>query len=128
METDGWTTWLAGVKGIVGMLDLGALTEGGSTPSTAVAEVETKELSPTVDIILPIGTPITGGSKGRIWTITGSFKSVKGVLKFLANSVACKSSISTVFKSKRFSLSSGSPKTSLTPISSKEPSVSNLCL
>ena len=60
--------------------------------------------------------------------ITGSFKSVKGVLKFLANSSAYKSSISTVFKSKRFSLSPGSPGTSLTPIGSKEPSVSNLHL
>ena len=69
-----------------------------------------------------------GGSKGRTWMITGSFKSVKGVLKFLANSLTYKSSISTVLKSKWLALSSGSPKTSLTPIGSNESSVSNLCL
>ena len=40
--TGDWTTWLAGVNGIVGMLDLGALTEGGSTPSARNAEVKTE--------------------------------------------------------------------------------------
>ena len=59
-----WTTRLAGVNGVVGMLDLGVLTRGGSTPSVGMAEVKTKEISPTVDIILPIGTPKTGESKG----------------------------------------------------------------
>ena len=59
--------------------------------------------------------------------ITGSFNSVKGVLKFLTNSSAYKYSISTVFKSKWFSLSSGSPETLLTPIGSNESPVSNLC-
>ena len=98
------------------MLDLGALTEGGSTPSAGKAEVKEKELSPIVDIILPTRTPKIGESKGLTWTIIGSFKSVKGVLKFLANSSACKSSISTVLKSKRLALSVGSPRTSLTPI------------
>ena len=82
------------------MLDLGALTGGGSTPSTGKAEVKAKELSPTVDIIFPTGTPKTGESKALTWTITGSFKSVKGVLKFLADSLAYNSSISTVLKSK----------------------------
>ena len=81
--TDGWTTRLAGVKGVEGILDLGELTEGGSTPSTETAEVDTKELSPTKDIILPTGTPKMGESKGLTWTITGSFKSVKGVLNSL---------------------------------------------
>ena len=80
------------------MLDLGALTGGGSTPSAGTTEVKTKELSLVVDIILPTGTPNTGESKGRTWMITVSFKLVKGVLKLLANFSACKSSISTIFK------------------------------
>ena len=63
--TNGWTTRLAGVKGVVGILVLGVPTGGGSTPSAGVAEVEVKELSPTVEIILPTGTPIMGGSKGQ---------------------------------------------------------------
>ena len=46
------------------MLDLGALTGGGSTRSAEVVEVEIKDLSPAVDIILPTRTPIIGGSKG----------------------------------------------------------------
>ena len=62
--TGGWTTRLAGVNGVVGMLDLGALTGGGSTPSTGKTEVKSKELSPVVDIILPTGTPKIGESKG----------------------------------------------------------------
>ena len=62
--TSGWTTRLAGVNGIVGMLYLGALTGGGSTPSAEKAEVKTKELSPVVDIILPTGKPKIGESKG----------------------------------------------------------------
>ena len=62
---DGWTTWLAGVKGIVGMLDLGELTRGGSTPSARMAEVKMKELSHALDIIFPKGTLIMGGLKGR---------------------------------------------------------------
>ena len=62
--TSGWTTRLDGVNGIVGMLDIGALTREGSTPSFGVAEVKTKELSPAVDIILPTGKPNTGESKG----------------------------------------------------------------
>ena len=37
-----WTTWLTGVKGIVGMLDVGALIGGGSTPSVGKAEVKAK--------------------------------------------------------------------------------------
>ena len=61
MVIDSWTTQLAGVKGVVGMLDLGVLTEGGSTSSTRMAKVKMKELSPALDIILPTGTPITGG-------------------------------------------------------------------
>ena len=60
--------------------------------------------------------------------ITWSFKSVRGVLKFLANSSSYKSFISTMFKLRWFSLSSSSSRTSLTRISSKEPSVSNICL
>ena len=64
MGTSGWTTRLAGVNGVVGMLDLGVLTMGGSTPSVGKAEVKEKELSPIVDIILPIGTPKIGESKG----------------------------------------------------------------
>ena len=60
--------------------------------------------------------------------IRGSFKSVRGVLKLFANSSSCKSSISTLFKLRRFSLSSGSPRTSLTLIGSNELSVSNLLL
>ena len=62
--TSGWTTRLARVKGVVGMLDLGVLTWGGSTPSAEMVEVTMKELSPALDIILPTGTPIMGGSKG----------------------------------------------------------------
>ena len=46
------------------MFFLGVLTGGGSTPSAGAAEVKVKELSPAVDIIMPTGTPITGGSKG----------------------------------------------------------------
>ena len=65
VEAGGRTTRLAGVNGVVGMFALGAPTGGGGTPSSGVAEVEIKELSPTVDIILPIGTPIMGGSKGQ---------------------------------------------------------------
>ena len=59
----GWTTRLA--EDVVGMLDLGEPTEGGRTPSVGMAEVKMKELSPTLDIILPTGTSIMGGSKGR---------------------------------------------------------------
>ena len=44
--SDDWTTQLAGVNGIVGMLDLGALTGGGSTPLAEKAKVKEKELSP----------------------------------------------------------------------------------
>ena len=62
--TGGWTTRLTRVKGVVGMLYLGVLIGGGSTPSAGMAEVKMKELSPALDIILPIGRPITGGSKG----------------------------------------------------------------
>ena len=62
--TGGWTTQLAGVNGIVGMLDLGALIGGGSTPSARTTEVNTKELSPVEDIILPTGTPKIVESKG----------------------------------------------------------------
>ena len=47
------------------MLDLGEPTRGGRTPSVGMAEVKMKELSPALEIILPTGTPITGGSKGR---------------------------------------------------------------
>ena len=54
----------SGVKGVEGKLDLGALTEGGSTPSTETTEVNTKVLSYTEDMILPTGTPNTGESKG----------------------------------------------------------------
>ena len=46
------------------MLDLGALTGGGSTPSAEMVEVNTKGLSFAEDMILPIGTPNTGDSKG----------------------------------------------------------------
>ena len=46
------------------MLDLGALIGGGSTPSSGMAEVKTKELSPAEDIILPTGTPKTSELKG----------------------------------------------------------------
>ena len=42
VETDGWTTRLTGVNGIVGMLDLGALTRGGCTPSAKKDEVKAK--------------------------------------------------------------------------------------
>ena len=128
VEDGGRTRRLVGVKGVVGMFSLGAPTGGGGTPSTVAAKVEIKELSPTVDIILPTGTPITGGSKGRTWTNTGFFKLVKGVLKFLANSSACKSYISTVLKSKWLALSVGSPRTSPTLIGSNELLVSNLLL
>ena len=60
--------------------------------------------------------------------ITGSFKSVKGMLKFLSNSSVCKSSISTVSKSRQLAISDGSPGTSLTPTISNELSMSNLYL
>ena len=60
--------------------------------------------------------------------ITGSFKSVKGELKFHANSSVCNSSISTVSRFKWLAMSSGSPRTSLIPTGSNEPSVSNLLL
>ena len=60
--------------------------------------------------------------------ITRSFKSVRGVLKFLSNALVCNYSISTMFKLKWFALSSHSPRTSLTPISLKESSMSNLRL
>ena len=109
-------------------LDLGALTGGGSTPSTGRVEVNTKGLSSVEDMTLPTGTPSTGESKGLTWTITGSFKSVKGELKFLANSSVCNSSISTVSRLKWLAMSSGSPRTSLIPTGSNEPSVSNLHL
>ena len=106
------------------MLDLGELTEGGSTPSARMAEVKTKEISPAVDIILPIETPKTCESKRLTRTIIGSFKSVKDVLKFLANLLVYNSSISIVSKSRRLAISDGSPRTSLTPIGSNEPSMS----
>ena len=77
---------------------------------------------------LPTGTPSTAESKGLTWMITGSFKSVKGELKFLANSSVYNSSISTVSKLKWLAINSGSPRTSLIPTGSKEPSVSNLRL
>ena len=48
----------------MGMLDLGALTGGGSTPLAGMAELKTKELFSAQDIILPTGTPKTGESKG----------------------------------------------------------------
>ena len=60
--------------------------------------------------------------------ITGSFKSVKGVLKFLANSSVYKSSLSTVSRLKRLAISDGSPRNLVTPTGSNEPSVSNLRL
>ena len=60
--------------------------------------------------------------------ITGSFKSIKGVLKFLANSSVYKYSISTVSRSKQLAISSGSPRNSLIPTDSNESSVSNLRL
>ena len=63
--TGGWTTRLTGVDSVVGMPDLGVLIEGGSTPSSAMAEVKMKELSPALDIIPPIGTPMMGGQKER---------------------------------------------------------------
>ena len=63
-----------------GKLVLGVITGGGSTPSTERVEVKTNELSPSEDIALPTGTPNTGELKGLTYTITGSFKSVKGVL------------------------------------------------
>ena len=110
------------------MLDLRALNGGGSTPSSGIAQLKTKELSPAVDIILPTGTAKTGESKGLTYMITRLFNSVNGVLKFLANSPACKSSILTVSKSKWLATSAGSPGTSLTPTGSNEPSVSNLFL
>ena len=128
MEADGWTTRLAGVKGVVGILVLGAPTGGGGTPSTGAAEVEVEGLSPALDISLPTGTPIKGELKGRTWTITGSFRSVRGELNFLTNSSACNSSISIGVVSTWFVLCFGSPGTSLIPISSKEPSMSNLRL
>ena len=128
MGTGGWTTQLVGVNGIIGILDLGELTGGGSTPSAETDEVKTKEISPAVDIILPTGTPKTGESKGLTWTITRSFKSVKGVLKFLENVLVCKSSISTVSRLRQLAISDGSPGTSLTPTGSNELSVSNLRL
>ena len=77
---------------------------------------------------LPTCTPSTGESKGLTWMITGSFKSVKGELKFLANSSVCNYSISTVSRLKRLEMSSGSPRNSLIPIGSNEPSMSNLRL
>ena len=58
--TKGWTTWLARVNGIIGMLDLGLLTGGGRIPSAGMAEVKMKEISHALDIILPAGTPIMG--------------------------------------------------------------------
>ena len=70
VEAGGRTTRLAGVKGVVGMFSLGAPTRGGHTPSTGATEVEVEELSPTLDISLLTGTPITGEMKGRTWTIT----------------------------------------------------------
>ena len=60
--------------------------------------------------------------------IAGSFKSVKRVLKFLANSLVYNYSISIVSRSKWLAISSSSPRTSLIPTGSNEPSVSNLCL
>ena len=63
-----------------GKLDLGVLTGGGSTPSTRRVEVKTNELSPVEDIALPRGTPNTGELKGLTCMITGSFKSLKGIL------------------------------------------------
>ena len=50
------------------------------------------------------------------------------MLKFLANSLVYNSSISTVSRSKRLAISSGSPRTSLIPTGSNEPSMSNLHL
>ena len=57
VEAGGQTTQLAGFKGVVGMFSLGAPTGGGGTPSSKAAEGEVEELSPTLDISLPTGTP-----------------------------------------------------------------------
>ena len=67
-------------------------------------------------IMMLIGTPITSESNGITWMITRSFKSVRGELKFLANSLAYKYSISTMVVSTWFVLSFGSPEASLIPI------------
>ena len=40
VEAGGWTTQLAGVNGVVGILVLGAPTRGGGTPSAGLTEVE----------------------------------------------------------------------------------------
>ena len=107
VEAGGQTTRLAGVKGVVGMFYLGEPTRGGGTPSAGATEVEVEEISPPLDISLPTGTPITGELKGQTWRITGSFRSVRGELKFLINSSTCKSSISTGVVSTWFVLSFG---------------------
>ena len=126
VEAGGCTTRLVGVKGVAGIFVLGVPIGGGGTPSARIAEMGVDGLSPTLAISLLTGTPITGELNGRTWTITGSFKSVRGKLKFLANSSAYKSSISTAIVSTWFVLTFGSPGTSLIPTGSKELFVSNL--
>ena len=60
----GWSTRLAGVKAILGILVLREPTGGGGTPSSRATEVEVEELSPVVDISFHRGTLITGELKG----------------------------------------------------------------
>ena len=60
-----------------------------------MAEVGVEIRSLELNISLLKGTQIAGEIKGMTWTITGLFGSVRGGLKFLANSSACNSSIST---------------------------------
>ena len=94
-EAGGWTTRLLGDKGVVDALGLGVPTRVGGTPPANMAEVGVEIPSLELAITLLMGTPITGEVIGRTWMITGSFNSVRGGLKFLANSSAYKYSIST---------------------------------
>ena len=94
-EVGGWNTQLLGDKGVVVVIGIGVPAKGGGTPPAKTAEVGVEIPSPELAITLLTGTPIKGESKGRSWTITGSLKSVRGGLKFLANSSSCKYSMST---------------------------------
>ena len=61
-------------------LGIGVLTEGGETPRAIMAEVGVDMPSPELDIYELKGTPDSGELKGETWTITGSLKSIRGVL------------------------------------------------
>ena len=90
---EGLFTRALGERGAVDALGLGALTGGNETPPTNMVEVGVDIPSLELDITQLKGTPKPSELDWRNWTITRSFRSVRGGLKFLANSLVNKYSI-----------------------------------